>query len=267
MTENTYVQGHMPPIVEAHSSRNAANTCAYFSHLLKPHFHILDAGCGSGSITSSLASLVPQGNVIGVDSSASVIETAQHQTDLPANCTFQVASLESLPFFDATFDVVQTSQVLAHIPDVTTALRELRRVCKGGGFVACREGDIGGPLLYPMHAGLERWARIMKENLRSNGAHPDAGRMLLRWTLDAGFSATNVTYSAGALVYAGVDRHMFGETMRARMDEDQTWRNKVLDFGLGNEEDFALMRDGWKAFLEDEAAVFAMPCGQIVCYK
>jgi SAM-dependent methyltransferase len=43
----------------------------------------------------------------------------------------------SLPFADATFDAVITSEVLEHIPHDTAALTELRRVlCRGGVFAA-----------------------------------------------------------------------------------------------------------------------------------
>ncbi len=42
----------------------------------------------------------------------------------------------ALPFPDATFDAVITSEVLEHIPDDVAALAELRRVVRRGGLVA-----------------------------------------------------------------------------------------------------------------------------------
>ena len=38
--------------------------------------HILDIGCGDGSLTDSLADAVPAGSVVGIDSSAGMIEAA-----------------------------------------------------------------------------------------------------------------------------------------------------------------------------------------------
>lgn len=37
---------------------------------LKPHYRVLDIGCGPGSITADLAELVPDGEVVGLDINA-----------------------------------------------------------------------------------------------------------------------------------------------------------------------------------------------------
>lgn len=203
---STYRQGHTAAVLQGHSTRNALNTCAYFTHLLKPDFHILDAGCGPGSITKSLAELVPRGRVVGIDSSEDVVKVASKPEGLPSNCTFQVADLESLPFADDTFDVVQTSQVLVHIPNRIHAFKELRRVCKPGGFVACREGDAEATMIYPMNPGIEKWSIALVEGARRQNAHPQGGRLLFKWAVDAGFAASNITYSLGSLTYSGEER-------------------------------------------------------------
>ena len=46
-----------------------------------PEMSILDAGCGSGNLTFLLAKKVPKGNVIGIDSSESMIRTAKKNAD------------------------------------------------------------------------------------------------------------------------------------------------------------------------------------------
>ena len=45
----------------------------------------------------------------------------------------RVADAESMPYDDATFDLVVGHAVLHHIPDVELALREVLRVLKPGG--------------------------------------------------------------------------------------------------------------------------------------
>ena len=49
--------------------------------------------------------------------------------------------MDGLEFEDGEFDVVFYNQTLLHIPTPVVALREMRRVCKQGGIVACRESD------------------------------------------------------------------------------------------------------------------------------
>jgi SAM-dependent methyltransferase len=44
-------------------------------------------------------------------------------------------SATALPFGDASFDVVCSFKVLAHVPDIGTALREMARVTRPGGHV------------------------------------------------------------------------------------------------------------------------------------
>jgi ubiquinone/menaquinone biosynthesis C-methylase UbiE len=49
-------------------------------------------------------------------------------------CVVQ-ASATALPFADASVDVAYSFKVLAHIPDIHTALREMARVVRPGGWV------------------------------------------------------------------------------------------------------------------------------------
>ena len=62
----------------------------------------------------------------------------------------RVADAESIPYDDATFDLVVGHAVLHHIPDVELALREVLRVLKPGGrFVVRGRADDGRRLVRP----------------------------------------------------------------------------------------------------------------------
>ena len=215
-----YTQGHTALVYQSHESRNAENTCAFFLHLLRPHFRVLDAGCGPGTVTSSIARLFSQGSAVGIDSSGTAIETAQCRSQLATNCSFKVALLENLPFADDSFDVVYTSQVLVHIPNVTKAFNELRRVCKPGGFVACREGSIAETMLFPPHPGLQAWKSAMITTSTDSGCHCTGGSQLVQWALRAGFAPEQIVYSVGAVSYSGSERHFWGQTQARRVMED-----------------------------------------------
>jgi len=98
--------------------------------------HVLDVGCGTGTVALALAARVPAATVIGIDGSPEMIEVAQAKAKSSATAVeFRVAVIESLPFADDSFDVVTSSLMLHHLPvELKRAgLAEVRRVLKPGG--------------------------------------------------------------------------------------------------------------------------------------
>ncbi|KAL5396700.1 hypothetical protein PMIN06_001774 [Paraphaeosphaeria minitans] len=167
--EKPYEQGWHPSVTANHATRTAENEAAILLPRLKPTSHILDLGCGPGTITTGLAQYVPQGSITGVDLTPEIIAQAeqlaeQQEGGAPKNVKFSTGNvLEGLPFENETFDVVWMSQVLIHIPEPVKALKELRRVLKTGGFIADREGDF--PFhWYPYLPGLQLKSKYQVRN-------------------------------------------------------------------------------------------------------
>jgi len=104
---------------------------------LAPGGRFLDAGCGSGWVSRKVASAYPQADVVGVDYTPAYVADAQVMAaaDGVKNATFEVGDLMSLPFPDASFDVVWSQFVLYFVPDPQQVVRELRRVTKPSGTV------------------------------------------------------------------------------------------------------------------------------------
>lgn len=97
--------------------------------LLKEGIRILEIGCGAGRLISYLTQ---KGfSVIGFDISRSLIK--EGNVRYPDAMKF-LASGDSMPFSDSTFDVVLSFDVLEHISDVKGHLSEVRRILKTGGF-------------------------------------------------------------------------------------------------------------------------------------
>lgn len=97
----------------------------------------LDAGCGSGWVARKVAQAYPNADVIGIDYTPSYVADARTlaAADGVTNCAFEIGDLMTLPFPDASFDVVWSQFVLYFVPDAKQVVREFRRVTKPGGVV------------------------------------------------------------------------------------------------------------------------------------
>ena len=89
---------------------------------------ILDAGCGSGR---NLVELAGFGSATGLEPSARGAEVAR------ARGVGEVveAGIDTMPFDDASFDLITLLDVLEHIEDDRGALQGLRRVARPGGML------------------------------------------------------------------------------------------------------------------------------------
>ncbi|KAF2447160.1 HbrB-domain-containing protein [Karstenula rhodostoma CBS 690.94] len=236
--QKPYQQGWHPSVTANHATRTAENAAAFLLPRLKADFHILDMGCGPGTITTGLAKYVPQGSVTGVDLTSEVIAQAkqlaeQQEGGAPSNVTFTTGNvLEGLRFENDQFDVVFMSQVLIHIPEPVKALKELRRVLKTGGFIADREGDF--PFhWYPYLPGLQNYCKLQYEMVvtrqKSPAAQPHlppygpahrSGSMIHVWAREAGFDALKIEKGARVTMYSTPEeRKEYAGQMIARIEQ------------------------------------------------
>ena len=102
--------------------------------------HVLDAGCGDGTLVCAAAS---QGaEVTGIDSDSAMINAARSRAARAGvRPTLLEGRVEQLPFPDASFDVVVSITVLCFVPDADAALREMARVLRPGGRLVI--GELG----------------------------------------------------------------------------------------------------------------------------
>jgi ubiquinone/menaquinone biosynthesis C-methylase UbiE len=89
---------------------------------------ILEVGCGTGLILHRTASFAR--HAVGIDLSAGMLVKAQQRGLRVAQ-----ASATALPIATGSVDVAYSFKVLAHIPDIQGALREMARVVRPGGWV------------------------------------------------------------------------------------------------------------------------------------
>lgn len=132
------------PIVDAHF---AACAPAYEELAreagFRPGWHVLDAGCGSGSFLPVLADLVgPAGAVTAIDLDPSNVDLALRRS-LPCSLSTELADVRRLPFPDGTFDAVWCANTTQYLDDAALALAcaEFARVVRPGGIVALKDLD------------------------------------------------------------------------------------------------------------------------------
>lgn len=100
----------------------------------------LDAGCGTGRVTAELRRLVPDGRVIGVDGSPSMIEQASRV--LPADVELQVQDLTAL-VLEAAVDVVVSTATFHWIADHDLLFSRLAAALVAGGRLEAQCGGAG----------------------------------------------------------------------------------------------------------------------------
>ena len=104
---------------------------------------ILDAGCGTGSLTSALSRRIKARSITGVDFSPIYVDYARQATSDPRT-TFEVGDICGLSFADRSFDRVLSLLVLHFVPQTERAVAELRRVARPGATVAAAVWDVRG---------------------------------------------------------------------------------------------------------------------------
>ncbi len=102
---------------------------------IMPGETVLDVGCGAGFDIYCLSKMVGlKGKAFGIDMTPEMVERARKNLVLAGvtNAIVQVASSESIPFEDNSFDVVTSNGVLNLSPDKEKSFCEIYRVLKPG---------------------------------------------------------------------------------------------------------------------------------------
>jgi len=101
---------------------------------------VLDVGCGTGSLSATLAKVTGVSEIVGIDLSKGLIEYAR-TTVTDRRVTFDVGDAQELPYSDASFDRCMALLVVDWIPDARKAALEMHRVTKPAGVVATTMWD------------------------------------------------------------------------------------------------------------------------------
>jgi arsenite methyltransferase len=175
---------------------------------LKAGERVLDIGSGPGMLACEMAEDVgATGSVDGLDPSESMLAIARRRAAAAATTArvdFAVGDAASLPYGDAAFDAVVTTQVYEYLDDVPAALAEVHRVLRPGGRLLVLDTDWDSIVWHASDA--QRMRRVLvawDEHL----ANPYLPRTLTRLLRDAGFSVSR--REVIPLLNAGYDENSF----------------------------------------------------------
>lgn len=137
----------------------------------------LDVGCGTGALSAAIVAQAGPASVVGVEPSAGFLERAR--ANLGQSVVLGSGGAEALPLESATIDVAVSGLVLNFVPDLPTALRELRRVTVPGGTIGAYVWDYAAGMQLIRHfwdaaVEIDPTARNLDEGVRFPLCSPQA---------------------------------------------------------------------------------------------
>jgi SAM-dependent methyltransferase len=259
LPKETYTHGHHESVLRSHAWRTVENSAAYLIGYLTPGSSLLDIGCGPGTITVDLAARVAPGRVVGLDAAKPVIEQARGLSDA---VEWRVGDAYTLDADLRNFNIVHAHQVLQHLADPVAALRAWKDACRTGGVVAARDGDYEAFAWYPHDPALDRWLHLYCRAARANGGEPNAGRRLLAWAHEAGFS--DVTATASVWCYAAADERAWWAGLWADRMTQSAIGAQLVASGETSLEELGTIAEAWRRWAAHPDGWFLVPHGEII---
>jgi SAM-dependent methyltransferase len=196
MVSETYVHGYDPR--ENERLHDQAGTLVDLLHgdtSYPPGSVVLEAGCGVGAQTVTLAQRSPRARFTSVDVSAESVAEARKRTAAAGitNVQFRQADIFALPFDRGSFDHVFVCFVLEHLSRPVAALAILNRLLRPGGTMTVIEGDHGSTYFHPDSSAAHEAIDCQVELQRRAGGNALIGRQLYPLMVEAGLEAVHVS--------------------------------------------------------------------------
>ena len=200
---------------------------------------VLEAGCGVGAQTVTLARKSPGAHIVAADISAGSLAEAERRVRDAAlhNVRFLQSDIFELPFEPESFDHLFVCFVLEHLPEPTRALAVLRKHLKPGGTMTVIEGDHGSAYFHPESEAARRAIACQVELQQRAGGNARIGRSLYPLLTRAGLDGVRVS---PRMVYADSSRPQWvdGFTRKTFTAMIRGVREAALQAGLAEPDAF-----------------------------
>ncbi len=251
---HSYVHGYSGR--EQERLTDQADTLADLLHsdtFYPPGSLVLEAGCGVGAQTVTLAKQSPDATFVAMDISDVSLAAAQERVRSAGftNVRFQQGDIYDMPFAPDAFDHVFACFVLEHLSQPRNALTHLSRVLKPGGTLTAIEGDHGSAYFHPQSSDALRAIQCLIDIQARAGGDSLIGRKLYPLLVESGFEDITVSPrmvyvdSSRPQLVEGFTRNTFtgmveGVRERALADgliDEATWTQGIIDLYRTAEKD------------------------------
>lgn len=260
--ETRYPIGQSVPVVSLLQRRTPHDSASFLLPHLFDTMHLLDVGCGPGSITAGFKKLHPGAKVIGVDKDESIIDIAKEQNQ-GNGVTYLVAKITELPFDDNSFDVVFSHNVFQYLENVPLAVRETRRVLRNDEILATRQALSRHCVASPRGttAFMEIFSKYLEEE---SGGNCNVGEDLPLQALAVGFR--RVDPKASCRMDVGTRRRDFASFWIDMLRHGELGK-RMVERGFAKEEELDEFVTQWKLVRDCEAGFIMAPHLEMLAWK
>ena len=156
---------------------------------------VLEAGCGVGAQTVTLARNSPGALITSIDISEDSVAAAKQRVMAAGleNVQFQQGDIFHLPFGADSFDHIFVCFVLEHLKEPRVALQKLKECLRPGGTITVIEGDHGSAYFYPDSNAAHTAISCQVELQSRAGGNALIGRQLYPLLVSAGYGKVRVS--------------------------------------------------------------------------
>ncbi len=214
----------------AMENRTVFNANRNLLSIIKPGDKVLDVGCGSGSVTASLAALVgEEGTVTGIDTSEHLIEIARAQYKHIGNVHFEIADI--LNYQPAKkIDVASAARVLQWVANPASIIKEMAALLTTDGYLSVLDYN---------HEKIQ-WSPAPPESMQQ------FYKAFLQWRKDAGMDNAIGDHLAGIFNTAGLKNIAVTNQHEISNKEDEDFMSRLNIWAVvADTRGHQLVKDGY----------------------